>query len=113
MPENRTGYSGLDAAQKDMGVPVGLPEPLIWKPGSDVQQQDDQLKKANSNLNLADYAPYAAAPVTIKAEPPRAQAIYAVLDAAMSAVLTQPNADPAALLNRAEQKVNTILSQEA
>ncbi|HTJ31839.1 MAG TPA: extracellular solute-binding protein [Dactylosporangium sp.] len=101
------------AAQKDMGVPVGLPEPLIWKPGTDVQQQDDQLKKANSNLNLADYAPYAGSPVTIKAEPPRAQAVYAVLDAAMSAVLTQPGADIPALLSTAEQKVNTILSQES
>ncbi|WP_433064555.1 ABC transporter substrate-binding protein [Dactylosporangium sp. CS-033363] len=100
-------------AQKGMGVPVGLPEPLIWKPGSDVQKQDDELKKANSNLNLADYAPYANSPLTIKAEPPRAQAIYAVLDAAMSAVLTQPGADINALLATAEQKVNTILSQES
>ncbi|WP_433089364.1 ABC transporter substrate-binding protein [Dactylosporangium sp. CA-052675] len=100
-------------AQKGMGVPVGLPEPLIWKPGTDVQKQDDELKKANSNLNLADYAPYADNPVTIKAEPPRAQAIYAVLDAAMSAVLTQPGADINALLATAEQKVNTILSQES
>ncbi|MEU7866526.1 extracellular solute-binding protein [Dactylosporangium sp. NPDC049140] len=100
-------------AQKGMGVPVGLPEPLIWTPGSDVQKQDDELKKANSNLNLADYAPYANSPVTIKAEPGRAQAIYAVLDAAMSAVLTQPGADINGLLATAEQKVNTILSQEA
>nr|BFE58199.1 extracellular solute-binding protein [Dactylosporangium thailandense] len=100
-------------AQKAMGVPVGLPEPLIWKPGTDVQQQDDELKKANSNLNLADYAPYANNPITIKAEPPRAQAIYAVLDAAMSAVLTQPGADINGLLSTAEQKVNTILSQES
>ncbi|MER7283021.1 extracellular solute-binding protein [Dactylosporangium sp. NPDC000244] len=100
-------------AQKAMGVPVGLPEPLIWKPGTDVQKQDDELKKANSNLNLADYAPYANNPITIKAEPPRAQAIYAVLDAAMSAVLTQPGADINGLLSTAEQKVNTILSQES
>ncbi|GAA2393532.1 extracellular solute-binding protein [Dactylosporangium salmoneum] len=100
-------------AQKGFGVPVGLPEPLIWKPGSDVQQQDDQLKKANSNLNLADYAPYANSPVTIKTEPPRAQAIYAVLDAAMSAALTQAGADIPALLSTAEQKVNTILAQES
>ncbi|MFB9447316.1 extracellular solute-binding protein [Dactylosporangium vinaceum] len=101
------------AAQKGMGVPVGLPEPLIWKPGTDVQRQDDELKKANSNLDLSDYAPYASTPITVKAEPARAQAIYAVLDAAMSAVLTQPDANVDTLLSTAEQKVNTILSQES
>jgi multiple sugar transport system substrate-binding protein len=44
------------AVQKEIGLPVGLPQPLIWKPGSDLQKKDDDLKKANSNLNLADYA---------------------------------------------------------
>jgi ABC-type glycerol-3-phosphate transport system substrate-binding protein len=100
-------------AQQEIGVPVGLPEPLIWKPGTAVRQQDDDLKKASSNLNLADYAAYAGHPVPIKAEPPRAQAVYAVLDAAMSAALTQPDANVDALLATAEQKVNTILSQES
>jgi ABC-type glycerol-3-phosphate transport system substrate-binding protein len=100
-------------AQKGMGIPVGLPEPLIWVPGTDAAHQDDALKKANSNLNLADYANYADHPVDIKVEPPQAQAIYAVLDAAMSAVLTQPDVNIAALLSDAESKVNTLLAQGA
>ena len=43
-------------AQKAMGLPVGLPQPQIWVPGSEVQKKDDALKKANSNLDLNDYA---------------------------------------------------------
>ena len=70
------------------------------------------LKAANATINLDDYAPFVADPVPTKVEPPKAQAIYAVLDGAMSAVLTDPNADPAALLGTAEKKVNTILSTQ-
>jgi ABC-type glycerol-3-phosphate transport system substrate-binding protein len=99
--------------QKSEGVPVGLPEPQDWTPGSDALKKDEDLKKANTNLNLDDYTPYVNNPVTVKVEPPQAQAIYAVLDAAMSAVLTQPNADVSALLSTAESKVNTLLAQQS
>lgn len=99
------------AAQKEQGAPVGLPEPMIWKPGSAAQKKDEQLKKKYTNLDLDDYATYVANPVPVKAEPPHAQAIYAVLDAAMSAVLTQRDADIPALLDTAEKKVNSILAQ--
>jgi multiple sugar transport system substrate-binding protein len=98
-------------AKKDMGLPVGLPQPLLWKPGSDVQKKDDDLKKANSNLTLTDYAPFVGNPVAIKLEPPQAQAIYAVLDTCMSAVLTKADANIPDLLKTAEAKVNTLLSQ--
>jgi ABC-type glycerol-3-phosphate transport system substrate-binding protein len=96
--------------QKAEGVPVGLPEPLIWVPGSAPQKQDETLKQANTNLNLADYANYVNNPVPVQVEPPQAQAVYAVLDGAMSAVLTQPNADISALLATANTKVNAILA---
>ncbi len=99
------------AAQKSMGLPVGLPQPQIWTPGSDVHKRDDELKKANSNLDLNDYAAFVNNPVTIRTEPPQAQAIYAVLDSCMSAVLTQPDANIAELLKTAESKVNTLLNQ--
>jgi multiple sugar transport system substrate-binding protein len=98
-------------AQKGMGLPVGLPQPQIWVPGSDVQRKDDGLKKANSNLDLADYAAFVDNPVAIRTEPPQAQAVYAVLDGCMSAVLTQPDANIADLLKTAQAKVNTVLSQ--
>jgi hypothetical protein len=80
-------------------------------PGSTVQKKDDELKKANSNLDLNDYATFVNNPVTIRTEPPQAQSIYAVLDGCMSAVLTQPDANIAELLKTAESKVNALLSQ--
>ncbi len=97
------------AVQKSIGLPVGLPQPLIWKPGSAQQKQDDELKKANSNLNLADYALYAGNPVTAVGEPKNAQAIYAVLDGPMGAVLTDPAANIDALLADAHTKIQKIL----
>jgi hypothetical protein len=98
-------------AQKAQGAPVGLPEPLDWNPGSAPLSKDEDLKKANTNLNLADYTNFVNNPVPVKVEPPQAQAVYAVLDAAMSSVLTQPNADIPGLLKTAETKVNSLLSQ--
>jgi multiple sugar transport system substrate-binding protein len=95
--------------QKSLGLPVGLPEPLIWKPGSALQKQDDELKKANTTLNLADYALYANAPVQTVAEPANAQAIYAVLDGPMGAVLTDASANIDALLADAQAKIQKIL----
>jgi len=98
------------ALQASSGLPVGLPEPLIWKGGSDLQKKDDDLKKANSNLNLADYALYVASPVKTVTEPPQAQGIYAILDSAMSGVLTQPNANIDDLLNTANTKIQALLT---
>jgi ABC-type glycerol-3-phosphate transport system substrate-binding protein len=97
------------SVQKEIGLPVGLPQPLIWKPGSALQQKDDELKKANSNLNLADYALYTGKPVQPVAEPKNAQAIYAILDGPMGAVLTNANADIDALLADANAKIQKVL----
>jgi ABC-type glycerol-3-phosphate transport system substrate-binding protein len=97
------------SVQKSIGLPVGLPQPLIWKPGSSLQKQDDELKKANSNLNLADYALYSGSPVNAVAEPANAQAIYAILDGPMGAVLTDPAADIDALLADAQTKIQKVL----
>jgi ABC-type glycerol-3-phosphate transport system substrate-binding protein len=98
-------------AQKGEGLPVGLPEPLVFKPGTTLQQQDDSLKKSNSNLDLTAFTNFVNNPIPTVPEPAKAQAIYAVLDSAMSAVLTQPNADPAALLNTANGQIQNILNQ--
>ena len=95
--------------QKSIGLPVGLPQPLIWKPGSDLQKKDDDLKKANSNLNLTDYALYSGNPIKPVAEPANAQAIYAILDGPMGAVLTDPNANIDALLADAQTKIQKVL----
>jgi ABC-type glycerol-3-phosphate transport system substrate-binding protein len=105
-------YARSKAENTDGSQAVGLPEPYLFVPGSAAQKADDTLKAANANIDLNDYAPFVAGAVPTKVEPPQAQAIYAVLDGAMSAVLTDPKADPATLLGTAEKKVNTILSTQ-
>ncbi|MGK5678221.1 ABC transporter substrate-binding protein [Actinoplanes sp. URMC 104] len=93
---------------KPQNYPVGLPQPLLFTNGSEAQKQELDLRKANANLDTANFKPFEDNPVPIKGEPRNAQAIYAVLDAAMSGVLTNPNANIDALLKTAEQKVNQL-----
>lgn len=51
-------------------------------------------------------------PVTGKAEPPKAQEIYKILDNAMSGVLTNKNADIDKLLSDAEKQVDQVLANQ-
>jgi len=95
--------------QKADGLPVGLPTSTLFAPGSAVQKQADTLAAANTNLNLADYAPYLAKPVPVKTEFDKAQQVYAVLDGVMSAVLTQQNANIDDLLAKATTSINAVL----
>jgi ABC-type glycerol-3-phosphate transport system substrate-binding protein len=104
------GQGQYDYVQQNKdGLPVGLPTSTLFAPTSAIQAQADALAAANTNLNLADYANYVKNPVAVKTEPPHAQEIYAVLDGAMSAVLTQQNADIDGLLAKATTSINAIL----
>lgn len=96
---------------KPQNQPVGLPQPQLFTVGSPTYQQELDLRKANANITVEDFALFENNPVPVKVEPPNAQAVYAVLDAAMSAVLTDPNANIDALLKTAEGKVNQVLTQ--
>ncbi|WP_326562119.1 ABC transporter substrate-binding protein [Micromonospora sp. NBC_01796] len=98
---------------KPQNYPVGLPQPLLFANGSDAQKQELELRKANANVDTANFAIFEATPVPIKGEPRNAQAIYAVLDGAMSGVLTSPNSNIDALLKTAEEKVNQLLAAES
>ena len=95
-------------------IAVGLPEPQLWAPNTAMAQADAAaLKAANANMPVANYAPYLNNPVPGIGEPPiAAQQIYAVLDDAMSAVLTNKNANIQQLLGDAESKVNQILANQ-
>jgi ABC-type glycerol-3-phosphate transport system substrate-binding protein len=93
---------------KPQNQPVGLPQPLLFANGSDAQKQELGQRKASQNLPTENFALFEATPVPIKGEPASAQAIYAVLDSAMSGVLTNPNANIDALLKTAETKVNQL-----
>jgi ABC-type glycerol-3-phosphate transport system substrate-binding protein len=98
------------ARAKPQNQPVGLPQPLLFAAGSDAQKQEVEQRKANQNLPTENFALFESTPVPIKGEPKNAQAIYAVLDGAMSGVLTNPNANIDALLKTADTKVNQLLA---
>ncbi len=98
------------ARAKPQNQPVGLPEPQLFANGSASGQQDATLKKASANLPVENFQLFESAPVTIKGEPKNAQAIYAVLDGAMSGVLTKPDANVDNLLKTADTKVNQLLA---
>ncbi len=96
---------------KPENQPVGLPQPQLFTVGSAAYKEELSLRKANANINVEDFAAFENNPVPIKTEPPQAQAVYAVLDAAMSAVLTDPAANIDTLLKTAEDKVNQLLAK--
>jgi multiple sugar transport system substrate-binding protein len=96
--------------QAAQGQPVGLPEPDLWQGA--VAQADDAAKAKYANIPTANFASYVAAlpKMHLEIEPPQAQAIYAKGDAAMFAVLTNPNADIPSLLKTFAGQTDTILA---
>jgi len=100
------------ARAKPQNQPVGLPQPLLFTNGSAAQKQELDLRKANQNVPSENFGLFEATPVPIKGEPANAQAIYAVLDNAMSGVLTNPNANIDDLLKTAVTKTNQLLAAD-
>ncbi|MFF0338121.1 ABC transporter substrate-binding protein [Kribbella sp. NPDC004875] len=97
---------------KQQGRPVGLPIPDLYgtsAPGNQI----NALRKQYATVPVDNFTPYVAAQgdITNKLEPPKAQELYAVLDVAMSAVLTRKDADINKLLDDAEAKANKILAK--
>ena len=92
------------------GQPVGLPEPDLWQGA--VATKDDAAKAKYANIPTANFSTYVAAlpKMQLIIEPPQAQAIYAKGDAAMFAVLTNPNANIPQLLGTFAGATNSILS---
>jgi multiple sugar transport system substrate-binding protein len=106
---NRIGLQNARAAAA--GLPVGLPQPFIWKAGTQGASKQEAATKKHANVPARNYTPFlsGAAKIPIKLEPPQAQRIYAVLDTAMQKVLTDKDADIGQLLSDAESQVNSIL----
>lgn len=98
------------ARTKADGLPVGLPQPNFWT--GDSKTKDDKARKASSTMPVENFQTFTDKPVTGKAEPPKAQEVYKVLDTLMSAVLTNKNADADKLLKTAEQQVNQVLANQ-
>ncbi|MFD9787093.1 extracellular solute-binding protein [[Kitasatospora] papulosa] len=91
-------------------LPVGLPQPNFFTGGS--KAKDDADRAANATMPVENFKAFMDNPVQGKAEPPKAQEIYKILDNAMSAVLTNKDADIDKLLDTAEQQVNQILANQ-
>ncbi|MEW1913583.1 extracellular solute-binding protein [Kitasatospora sp. NPDC085895] len=96
------------ARTKADGLPVGLPQPFLF--GGSTLDADNRAKAASATVPVQNYAPYLAASVPGKTEPANAQQIYKVLDGAVSAVLTDKNANVDKLLSDAESQVNQVLA---
>jgi multiple sugar transport system substrate-binding protein len=97
---------------KSQGRPVGLPIPDLYgdtAPGKQIVADRKQF----ATIPVGHFTPYVVAQATItnKVEPPKAQELYAVLDVAMSAVLTRKDADIDKLLSDAASKCDKILAK--
>jgi multiple sugar transport system substrate-binding protein len=92
------------------GVPVGLPlDRLLTGPG---QARKDAADRRFATVPQRNYAPFTARNDKLehRAEPPRAQQVYSVLDGVMQAVLTDRHADLGRLLHDAARKVDAVLA---
>ncbi|AVZ75732.1 sugar-binding protein [Streptomyces lunaelactis] len=98
------------ARTKADGLPVGVPQPNFWLNTS--KTQDDAARAASATMPVENFKAFMDNPVKGKAEPPKAQEIYKVLDNVMSGVLTNKNADVNKLLSTAESQVNQILANQ-
>ncbi|MQY33533.1 hypothetical protein SRB17_14940 [Streptomyces sp. RB17] len=106
-----TGFLGDYARAKKNDAPVGLPEPRLFTGAADAK--DQQAKKANANVPVENYQAFLDGnqQLQMKIEPPDAQQIYSVLDSAVSAVLTEKDADIDQLLKDASGKIDGILAR--
>jgi multiple sugar transport system substrate-binding protein len=100
------------ATQASAGQVVGAPTNVLFT-GS-FQQKIQALNAKYANVPLENYAPFINSTVALRPEPRKqTQKMYAALDPVMQAILTNPNADPQALLNQAAQQFQQILDSSA
>ncbi|MEU0370313.1 extracellular solute-binding protein [Streptomyces sp. NPDC006283] len=91
-------------------LPVGLPQPNFWL--NDTKAEDDAARTQHATMPVENFKAFMDNPVKGKAEPPKAQEIYKVLDNVMSGILTNKDADVTELLATAESQVNQILANQ-
>ncbi|MER7502195.1 extracellular solute-binding protein [Nonomuraea pusilla] len=109
---NTVGKGRFDFARgKTLGNPVGVPDNDVYgdSPTGKAIQAD---REKNATLPVANYGPYVRAAATIapKAEPKHAQELYAILDVAMSGVLSRQDANIDELLGDAQTKADAMLA---
>ncbi|MEV5343061.1 extracellular solute-binding protein [Streptomyces sp. NPDC052676] len=97
------------ARAKADGLPVGVPQPNFWL--HETKAKDDAARAEHATMPVENFKPFMDNPVPGKAEPPKAQEIYKVLDNVMSALLTNEDADIDKLLSTAASQVDQVLAQ--
>jgi multiple sugar transport system substrate-binding protein len=108
------GKGRFDFARgKALGNPVGVPDNDVFG-SSPTGKAIQEGRKASATLPVQNYQPYvdASANIAPKMEPPHAQELYAILDVAMSAVLSREDANVDQLLADAETKANSMLASK-
>ncbi|MFI8358309.1 ABC transporter substrate-binding protein [Streptomyces cyaneofuscatus] len=105
------GYMNNYARAAEDKSPVGLPEPRLFTGATGAK--DQELKKASANVPVENYQAFidGGQQLDMKLEPKHGQQIYAVLDGAVSAVLTKKDADIDQLLKDAQSKIDGILTR--
>ncbi|MDG9722725.1 extracellular solute-binding protein [Streptomyces sp. DH41] len=98
------------ARKKKDDLPVGLPQPNFWL--NESKKKDDAARVEHATMPVENFKTYLDNPVPGKAEPPKAQEVYKVLDNVMSGILTNEDADIDKLLSTAEQQVNQVLATQ-
>ncbi len=100
------------AQQAASGQAVGAPTAVLFQ--GDFQQKLSTLYSKYANVPLQNYTSFINAKLALRPEPHnQTQKMYAALDPVVQAVLTNPSADPQALLNQAAQQFQKILDQSA
>jgi ABC-type glycerol-3-phosphate transport system substrate-binding protein len=103
------GQFNWERKKKD-DLPVGLPQPNFWL--NESKTKDDAARIEHATMPVENFKAFMDAPVPGKAEPPKAQEVYKVLDNVMSGILTNKDADIDKLLATAEQQVNQVLATQ-
>jgi ABC-type glycerol-3-phosphate transport system substrate-binding protein len=103
--------SGL-AQKASNGQAVGAPTIGLFK--GDFQQKLSALSDKYATVPLKNYSTFINSTLALRPEPRKqTQKMYAALDPVVQAVLTDPSADPQALLNKAAQQFQQVLDSSS
>jgi multiple sugar transport system substrate-binding protein len=97
------GFESDLKGQAERGQLVGWPALPLFT--GEFQQQRDAIVAKYANAPTQNYTPYVESSLDLRPEPPiETQKMYAILDTAMQAVLTDESADPQAVLDQAARE---------
>jgi multiple sugar transport system substrate-binding protein len=100
------------AQQAANGQAVGAPTAVLFQGA--FQQKLTALNQKYATVPLQNYTTFINSTFALRPEPHnQTQKLYAALDPIMQAVLTNPSADPQALLNQAAQQFQQVLDSSA